>query len=187
MWRKQVGNTGFLRSKSSHFLISLFVMTFFVYLQSCLFANVKSRWFHIDLITIAVIYLSIEHFMPFALFKIIYTGLLLQVHSAVPSGFYVMYFLLVFVFSNLLSKIFLFHSLFGQFFIFLIIFFFKYFLLYLSITPRDFLSLMSLVSISWKGFIITAIITLPLLKLFSYVDSFFEFTYSNEKKKAMSF
>ena len=185
MRRNLVANFKFLRSKTSHFIITLFILVFLVYLQSCLLAKFPSFWFHIDIVSIAVIYVSIEHFLPLALLKILFTALLLQVSSAAPSGFYIMYFLMIVVFSNVLSKILLFSSFFGQFFIFLILFTLKYFLFYFAIVPRDLTSFIALFSISWQGFIITVLISLPMFRIFVFIDSFFEFIPSHDKKKVI--
>lgn len=179
-----MGNIKFLRSKTSHFIITLFILVFLVYLQSCLLAKFPSFWLHIDIVSIAVIYVSIEHFLPLALVKILFTALLLQVSSAAPSGFYIMYFLMIIVFSNVLSKILLFSSFFGQFFIFLILFILKYFLFYFTISPRDLTSFFALFSISWQGFLLTILLSLPLFRVFVFIDSFFEFIPSHDKKKA---
>lgn len=185
MRRSRVANSKFLRSKTSHFIITLLILVFLVYLQSCLLAKISSFWFHIDIVSIAVIYVSIEHFLSLALVKILFTALLLQVSSAAPSGFYVMYFLLIIVFSNILSKILLFSSFFGQFFIFLILFILKYFLFYFTIVPRNLTSFLALFSISWQGFILTVLLSLPLFKIFIFIDSFFEFIPSHDKKKVI--
>ena len=178
-----MAKASYLRSKTSHFFLSLFLLVFFVYLQSCLLAKTSSLWFHVDLVTIAVIYISIQHFLPLALIKILFVAILLQTNSSVPGGFYIMYFLLIIVLSNILSKLFLFKSYFGQFFIFLSLFFLKFFLFYLTIQNRDFLTLAGLFSISWKGFIISLLISLPLFKFLNFIDSFFEFIPSHDKKK----
>ncbi|APJ04149.1 hypothetical protein AXG55_09625 [Silvanigrella aquatica] len=178
-----MANLKFIRSKTSHFIMSLFILIFFVYLQSSLFAKAPSLWLHIDILSIAIVYTSIQHFLPLALIKIIFIAMLLQVSSAVPSGFFVMYFLLILVLSNILSKIFIFNSIFGQFFIFLILFTMKYFLFYFTISHRDLNSFFSLFFISWKGFLITILISLPIFRILMFIDSFFEFIPSHDKKK----
>lgn len=185
MRRNLVANPNFLRSKTSHFISSLLLLIFLVYLQSSLLAKFPSFWFHIDVVSIAIVYISVQHFLPLALIKILFTAVLLQVCSAAPSGFYVMYFLLIIVFSNILSKVFLFNSFFGQFFIFLSIIILKYFLFYFSIVPRDLNSLFGIISISWQGFIVTILLSLPFFRLFIFIDSFFEFIPSHDKKKVI--
>lgn len=172
-----------LTTKTSHFIVSLFTLVFLVYLQACLLAKSSSLWLHIDLVTIAVIYVSIQHFLPLALIKILFTALLLQANSAVPNGFYIMYFLLIIVFSKILSKLFIFSSYFGQFFIFLILLSLKLLLFYFTIQNRDFLTVSGIFLISWKGFIISLIISLPLFKILSIIDSYFEYIPSHDKKK----
>lgn len=178
-----MARTNYLRSKTSHFFFSLLFLVFLVYLQACVLAKSSSLWLHIDLVSVAVIFVSIQHFLPLALIKILFIAILLQVNSSIPSGFYIMYFLLIIVCSHILSKIFLFNSYFGQFFIFLSLFFLKFFLLYFTIQNRDFLTLAGLFSISWKGFISSLIISLPLFKFLNFLDSFFEFIPSHDKKK----
>lgn len=180
-----MAKTNILKSKTSHFIFSLFILIFFVYLQSSLLAKFPSFWLHIDIVTIAVVYVSVQHFLPLAVIKILFTALLLQVSSATPSGFYIMYFLMIIVFSNILSKVFLFSSFFGQFFIFLSIFILKYFLFYFTIVPRDLNSLFGIISISWRGFLLTVLIALPFFRLFIFIDSFFEFIPSHDKKKVI--
>lgn len=164
-------------------MLTLFILIFFVYLQSCLFAKLSSLWFHIDIVSIAVVYICIEHFLPFAILKIMFAAILMQISSAAPSGFYIMYFLLILVFSNLLSKILIFSSILGQVFIFLILFFLKYILFYFSIYPRDISIFYSLFSISWQGFLTTILLVLPMFRIFIFVDSFFEFIPSHDKRK----
>ena len=180
-----MANPRFYRNKTSHFIVTLLTLVFLVYFQSIILAKIPSFWLHIDIVTIAIVYISIEHFLPLALIKILFTALLLQVGSAAPFGFYIMYFLQVIIFANLLSKIFLFSSLFGQFFIFLIVYVLKYFLFYFTVSPRDLETFIALFTISWKGFILTVLLALPIFRGLFFIDSFFEFLPAHDKKKVI--
>ncbi|BBH53582.1 hypothetical protein [Fluviispira sanaruensis] len=172
-----------LRSKTSHFAFSLLILIFCIYFQSCLLAKMSSSWFYIDIVSIVVIYMCIEHFLFLSIIKILFAALLMQISSAAPNGFYIMYFLLVLVFSNLLSRIFVISSFLGQTFIFMSLFFLKYLLFYFTIVPRGFTTALYLIASSWQGFFVTILIALPVFRLLIYIDSFFEYLPSYEKKK----
>ncbi|KAB8033141.1 hypothetical protein [Fluviispira multicolorata] len=178
-----MANVNLLRSKTAHFIFSLLILIVFIYFQSCLLAQLSSPWFYIDVVSIVVIYMCIEHFLFLSIIKILFAALLMQISSAAPSGFYIMYFLLVLVFSNLLSRIFVITSFLGQIFIFLSLFILKYLLFYFTISPRGFSTFLSLISASWQGFFVTIIVSLPIFRLLIYIDSFFEYIPSHEKKK----
>lgn len=180
-------NTKFFRSKTFHYILSLCILIFLVYLQSTLLAKIPSVWFHIDVVSIAIVYVSIEHYLPFAFTKVLFTALLMQANSAAPSGFYVMYFLLILVLANFLSRILIFRSVFGQFSIFLNLYILKYFLFYFSIFPRDIYFFVTLLLSSWQGFLLTILLSLPLFKVFIFIDSFFEVFSAHDKKKLIDF
>ncbi len=175
-------NKNFLKNKTTHFFSTLVLLTFLVYFQSSFLAKISFRWMHIDFVTISIVYVCVEHFLPFAFIKIIFVALLLQTLSSVAPGFYVMYFLLILLFSRIISKFLLFSTVFGNFLIFIILFFLKYFLLYFTIQQRDFYYFLSIILISWKGFLSTSVVSLFVFKMLSSFDSFFENRFFQEKK-----
>lgn len=182
-----MANSHILRSKTAHLFLSIFILTVAIYTQSCFLAKSSFNFMHFDLVSIVVVYICIEYFLLISVVLILYAALLLQVSSAAPAGFFVMYFLIVLVFSNLLSRFFVMSSFLGQIFIFSILFSIKYFLFYFSIPNRGISALLNLVLNSWQGYIITIFLALPIFKILFFIDSYFDFIPSLDKKRINEF
>ncbi|MBX9703007.1 MAG: hypothetical protein K2X39_02520, partial [Silvanigrellaceae bacterium] len=125
----------------------------------------------------------LEHYLFFAFIKIICTALLMQIYSAAPSGFYLMYYLFVLVGANLLSKFLLISKTRGQFFIFLTLMLLKFLLIYLIfIVKGEEIVFWSYLSIIWKGALMTLLLFIPVFKFHSVIDSYFQYLPAFDKK-----
>lgn len=164
-----------LRAWQVHATLMLLLSMFIVYLQSYVLARSQSPWLHIDLATVFVVYVSIEHLLFGALFRILIVSSLMHMFSGAPDGFYLMFFLMAIVISNILSRFFALHKLRTQILIFAGIFCLKFILIYASLNKIQRVpEVDQFVLKVLPSFIVTTVLSVPLFSLFSMIDGFFD-------------
>lgn len=164
------------QSKNFHFIASFLLMMFLVCFQSMFLAELNNSWLRVDLVTVFIVYVAIEHYLLSALIKIVSAAILMQTFSSAPSGFYLMYFLLALVLSGFISRRLVLYNRLSQFIAFAGIFLLKYVLLYFALLRQiqgQFLE--DFISVSYPSLIVTILVAVPLFWLFSVFDEFFEF------------
>jgi hypothetical protein len=153
------------------FLLALAI----VYFQAYVLGRARSPWLHIDLVTIFVVYISIEHLLLGALFRIFCVLTLMHVFSGAPDGFYLMYFLLALVISNLVAKVIALHKLSSQGLVFVGLFLMKFVLIYGSLSKNQRApELTQFIFSVAPSFIVTTVASLFVFSLLSQVDGFFD-------------
>ena len=158
-----------------HFAAMLAILLFFFYVQTLFLSRLSSSWFHIDLITIFIIFISIEHMIIPSLINIMLVATLMQVYSMAPGGFFISYYLLVFILSHAIARLIVVHKLFGQFIVFFSLFLLKYVMAYSSFVIKELpYSLQSFVFENYKECIVTSLVSVPIFKTFSFIDFHFE-------------
>lgn len=169
-------NSFSIQSRRFHFLATFLLMMFIVCFQSMVLAKSTSPWLHIDLVTIFVVYVSIEHYLLSALVKVMSAAMLMHSFSAAPMGFYVMYFLLALVFSGFLSRRLVLYNRLSQFLSFAGIFVLKFFLMYFAlIRQTQDHSFGSYFVLAYPTLLVTIVLAVPLFRAFSTFDELFEF------------
>ena len=160
----------------SQFLYFLSIVVFIYVLtniQSNFLAQLSSPWFHIDFVSIVIVYLSIEHHILFAFIQALIAGSLLQVYSSSPHMFFVFYFVIVVLLSSIFSRLFVVSSLPSKLFIFFIDYLVKYVLFYFSLNNHFAIEIFFLVTIYWKEIISTLCASFFIYQLLLYFDSLF--------------
>lgn len=163
------------RAWQVHATVMILLAMFIVYFQAYILARSQSPWLHIDIATIFVVYVSIEHLLLGALLRILVVASLMHMFSGAPDGFYLMFFLMALVISNTLARFFALHKLSSQFLIFAGIFCLKFVLVYGSLSKAqrasDLVSFLLRVS---PSLIVTTLVSVPLFSLFSMIDGLFD-------------
>lgn len=177
-------NAYMFQNRQVHFVASFVLAVFIVCMQSIFFAKISSPWLRIDFVTIFVVYVAIEHYPASALVKIMAAALLMQTFSSVPSGFYVMYFLLALVLSGFLSRRLVLYNRLSQFLSFAGIFILKFVLLYFALARQikghffsDFF-----VTI-YPSLLSTILVAVPCFWLLSSFDEMFAFYTLKDRQK----
>jgi hypothetical protein len=110
-----------------------------------------------------------------ALVRIFVVAGLMHMFSGAPDGFYLMFYLLALVISNVLAKFFALHKLSSQFLIFAGVFCLKFVLIYVSLSKfqrvADFGSFFLEVA---PSVVVTTLLSVPLFALFSAIDGLFD-------------
>ena len=163
----------FFKSKLFYFLSLVFIIYFCNSIQGVFLAQMSSSWFHIDLVSIIIVYLCIEHHVLLAATLAVVAGNLMQATVTSPHVFFVLYFLFLFVLSNIISNFFVLSSLISKSIIFTVLYLSKYILFYFSLTNRYEIGLSPLFSVYWKEFIATAVCSFFVFQLLYYFDSLF--------------
>lgn len=169
-----------------HFIITFLLTTFVVYFQAYFIARLQNPWLHVDLVTIVIVYMAIEHFLFGAFFRLMAAGALMQLLSGAPDGFFVMYFLLALVVANMISRRLVLHNMASQFLSFAGIFVLKFVLLYfvfykLGKQP----SVWNFIELSLPSLLATTACSVPLFAAFAWFDGLFEFASTRERKQEM--
>jgi hypothetical protein len=169
--------------RQSHFLVMFLIVIAAVTLQAYVFARSSNPWLHLDLVSIIVVYMSIEHFLLGALVRVLFAGLLMQTLSLAPAGFFPMYCLLALVVSNIVSRYVVLHNLGSQFLTFSGIFLMKFVLLYfvfykMGMQP----TLKEWAFMHMPQFLVTALLSVPLFSLLARLDSSFEFAATRDRR-----
>ena len=154
----------------------LFFVHLFGFLQAMLFSRLSNPWLHLDLVSVVIVYFSVEHFLFGAFLRVLYAALFMQTLSLAPPGFYLMYFLIALVLSSLISRIFVLHNVLSQLFIFSLIFLLKFVLLYFVVQKST--PLLSPVAFFWSilpTLVGTTLVSVPVFSLLAFVDSRFEY------------
>lgn len=164
-----------MRAWQVHAAIMFVVAIAVVYFQSYVLARIRSPWLHIDLATIFVVYVSIEHLLFGALLRIACVAALMHMFSGAPDGFYLMYFLLALVIANLVSRVIALHKLSSQFLVFFAIFLLKFVLIYGSLSkvqraPELFQFILRI----GPSLLTTTLFSVPLFSLLARIDSLFD-------------
>lgn len=146
-----------------------------VYLQSYVLGRLQTPWLHIDLASVLVVYIAVEHLLFGAIIRAFVLAALMHMFSGAPDGFYLMYYLLALVVANVFARFFALHKLSSQFLIFAGVFFLKFVLIYVSLGKAQRVTdVWSFVARVAPGFIVTTALSVPLFALFSQVDGFFD-------------
>lgn len=166
-----------------HFIVTLAITFGVVYLQAYVFARSQNPWFHVDLASILVVYVSVEHFLLGAFLRVLVAGFLMQSLSLAPSGFFPMYFIVALVSANVVSRYVVLHNLSSQFLTFAGIFFLKFVLLFfvlfkLGHNP----DVWSFVLASVPQFVVTTLLSVPAFSLLARLDSSFEFAATRDRR-----
>ncbi|MES2615699.1 MAG: hypothetical protein V4591_09820 [Bdellovibrionota bacterium] len=167
-------------------LIYFIFLTLMIYvcgnIQSTFFAQIGTPWLHIDLISIIIAYLCLEHHILFATVQGILAGAFMQMNSSSPHIFFILYFMLVVVLSNTLSKLFVVNSLISKIIIFSFLYFIKYILFYFSINNRLEIGVSRIFSDYWKEYAATCIAAFLFYKLLLLYDALFVLPGSIKKR-----
>lgn len=169
-----------------HFFGTLIVCVFALYFQMYVFSRFSNPWLNIDLVSIVVAYMAIEHFLLGSLLRVGFLATLMQMSTAAPDGFYIMYFLLVLVGANFISRHLVLHNLFSQFLSFAGLFALKFVLLYFVVhanTPD--ITLLNYLFLVSPGFLVTTLLSVPLFSALSEFDRLFEFASPRDRKQAL--
>ncbi|MCA2959228.1 MAG: hypothetical protein IOD12_03190 [Silvanigrellales bacterium] len=177
------GLWGFAGPRQIHFLVTLALTFGVVYLQAYVFARSPNPWFHVDLTSILVVYVSVEHFLLGAFLRVLVAGLLMQSLSLAPSGFFPMYFIVALVSANVVSRYVVLHNLSSQFLTFAGIFLLKFVLLYVVLfklgqNP----DVWAFASASLPQFVVTTLLSVPAFSLLARLDSSFEFAATRDRR-----
>jgi hypothetical protein len=153
----------------------LLLAVFVVYFQAYVLARTSSVWLQVDVASVFVVYVAIEHLLFGALVRIAVVASLMHMFSGAPDGFYLMYYLLALVIANLMAKFFALHKLSSQALIFFGIFLLKFVLIYNGLErSHGGLSLWKFVSVVGPSLIVTTVLAVPLFAVFSAVDNLFD-------------
>lgn len=173
-----------MRTWQVHAVVMFFLAFAVVYFQSYVLARARSPWLQLDLATIFVVYVSIEHLLLGALLRIFCVASLMHMFSGAPDGFYLMYFLMVLVLSNLSAKLMALHKLSSQVLVFLIIFILKFVLTYgvLNKLQRAPDVLQYIFKIG-PSLVMTTIFAVPLFGLLARLDSLFDSSIRREYRQ----
>ncbi len=164
-----------LRAWQAHAALMFLLAVVVVYFQAYVLARASSVWLQIDVASVFVVYVAIEHLLFGALVRIAAVGALMHMHSGAPDGFYLMYYLLALVIANLLAKFFALHKLSSQVLIFFGIFLLKFVLIYNGLDRSMGRSgLWKFIVITGPSLIMTTVLAVPLFAVFSAVDHLFD-------------
>lgn len=170
---KAVVKNDILKSQLFYFIALFILISTCMSIQSTFLTQIGYSWFHIDLVSIIIVYLCLEHHIIFAALQAIIAGCLLQVSSSSPHVFFILYFMLVVVFANLISGFFVINSLISKIFIFSSLYLIKYILFYFSLNNRYDIGFSTLIFAYWKEFFSTIIISFFFYQVLMKLDSFF--------------
>ncbi len=170
-----------------HFFASLFLCGMCVYFQSFVFSRFENVWLNLDLITIMVFYTAIEHHLFGAFLRISFLAILVHSVSAMPDGFFFMYYLIVLVSASLISRMLVIHNLLSQFISFAALFALKFILLYFVMRS----SVRTLSLLDWflrvtPGFLSTTFVSLPAFAALTEFDKLFEFGAVRNRKQEIA-
>lgn len=171
-------------SQNAHFVISLLTALFLVCFQEQVLARLRIPWLHIDLVSIYVVYFSIEHFLVSSVIKIVVIAILMQAFSAAPMGFYFMYFMFALVISGFLSRRLVLYNRLSQLMTFSGIFILKYCMLFFVFKTREDTGFLADYFVEIFPTICSTIVaTVPLFYLFSKIDEKFALIPISHRKR----
>jgi hypothetical protein len=171
----------------THFLIMLLFVNLFGSLQAVFFSRAENPWLHLDLVSVLIVYFSVEHFLLGAFVRVLYAAMFMHSLSLAPAGFYLMYFLLALVLSSLVSRVIVLHNILSQLFIFSIIFLLKFVLLFF-VLQKSFptLAIGAFVLKAIPEILGTTMVSVPVFSLLAYIDSQFEYVAFRDQRKERS-
>ncbi len=163
----------FFKSKILYYLSFVFFIFILTNIQSHFLAPMGSSWIHIDFVSLIIIFLSIEKNILFSFSQAIIAGSLLQVYSSAPELFFILYLGSVVFIINIILRFFVIESLLSKIFVFFIALIIKYIIFYLSLNNNYDINVFFLITVFWKEFVITFLLSIFVYKSLSYFDKFF--------------
>lgn len=186
MRRRRFRLPSFLRvlgPRQVHFLVMLAVVAVVIHLQAYTSARNPNPWFHVDLASILVVYVSVEHFLVGAFVRVVFAGLLMQTLSSAPAGFFPMYYLVALVAANVVSRYVVLHNLGSQFITFAGIFALKFVFLYFVLFKAGHSPGVAEFALqSLPQFVVTTLLSVPAFSLLARLDSSFEFAATRDRR-----
>lgn len=156
--------------RSLHFIIFMALIFFSVYFQAIFLAKATTMWFHIDLVSIIVIYICVKHSFFFSIGQSLLAALLMQANSLITNNFYVIYFLSAIIIAQAFSKLLFLHKTQNQALPFVSIFIFKYILLFYTLNLKVSFAEVTFMAFIWKEFISTCIAAIFVFYLLRKID-----------------
>ena len=163
-----------------------FCVVFLIYvcnnIQSAFLAQMTFSWFHIDLVSIIIVYLCLEHHILFSASQALIAGFLVQVYSSSPHGFFLFYFMLIVFLSNIICSFFVLQSVFAKILILALLTSIKYILFYATLSNIQDINIGYMIQFYWKDFISTFLASFIIYPLLLHFDSYF-LHYGSIKKR----
>lgn len=164
-----------MRAWQVHAAVMAILAIVVVYFQAYVLSRTVSPWLKVDLVTIFVVYVAIEHLLLGALVRIFFIAALMHMFSGAPDGFFLMYYLLALVISNLVAKVIALHKLSSQIIVFSGVFILKFVLIYGSLSKAHRApELLTFVLKIAPSLIVTTLVSVPLFGILSRLDGLFD-------------
>ncbi len=161
------------KSQLSYFISILVIIYVCLYGQSLFLSRLSSAWFHIDFVSIVMVYMCLEHGILLVTALAFIVGFLLQTFSSSLDMFFVLYFVLIVLMSNIISSFFVINSTFSRGLVFVFLFVFKYILFFFVLTNKTQIGFMPLIETYWKEFFSTCVMSIICYKLLAKFDYLF--------------
>ncbi len=158
-----------------HYFVMIFLVLAFAFFQSYVLGVASWSVFHIDFLTIFIVYMAVEHPLGDAFVRSLVAALVVTTLSLAPSGFFVMYYVQILVIAAFVSKRFVLWGRLSQFGLFAGLLALKYILFaVLVVTQGGSLMMLKYFLSVLPSAAFTCFVALPMFRIFSALDSFFE-------------
>jgi hypothetical protein len=163
----------YFKSKIFYFFSLAFLIYLCTSIQALFFAQLSTPWFHVDLVSITVAYICVEQTIWIATFAAVIAGFLFQTNATSPHLFFVLYFLLLVVISNIVAHFFVLTGRFSKTILFVLLFLVKYIFFFFSLSNRYEIGIFPLISVYWKEYLATVLVSFFAYQVLYYFDSLF--------------
>lgn len=164
-----------LSVRQIHYVVSILLILGAVYFQSYVLGMSQWSVFHVDLVTIIVVYIAVEHPMVDAIVRLLIAALAMSTLSAAPGGFFVMYYMQVLVLASFIARRVVLWGRVSQVALFGALLILKYLLFAVFVVSQGgLLRIGSFVLSALPSLVSTGLVALPVFRVLAALDVFFE-------------
>jgi hypothetical protein len=168
-----------------HQLTMYVLVVLAIVIQSFFVAKFSTSWLHVDLITIVLVYMAIEHQLFYALLCAAFAALFLQTLSSAPNGFFFMYHAQILVVATLVARRVVLWSAVSQYALFIGLLILKYILFAIFVVSlgRVFLFMPFLWAVL-PSVLVTSLMAIPGFRLLAALDYHFQIQRGREESSS---
>jgi hypothetical protein len=159
-----------------------------VVLQSVFVARFSSPWLHVDLVTIVLVYMAIEHEILDVVLRGLFAALLLRAFSSAPNAFFIMYYAQILAVATLVARRVVLLSALSQYALFVGLSALKYILFaILAVSLGSYFAFMPFFWSAIPSLIVTSLFAIPGFRFLATIDYRFQVQRGREESGSSFF
>ena len=166
-------NHHFFKSQFTYFLSLLSIVFLCFNLQGHFLSQLKNPWFHVDFLSIVIVYVALERSLLLAVSIGAVAGFLLQTSATSSHFFFLFYFILLILLADVFFHYFVIQSQISKCFLFSLLFSLKFILFYFSLKHHRDIPFSLFFGTFWQEYTTTCLVSFCFYPLLFKLDFLF--------------